>query len=103
MFVKEIDDTPDVNIIEKLKLIYSLCSEEIQVDEDIAERAVEIQNNSNIRAKDSIHLACGEYANVEVFLTVDKKLKNNAIRLPAKIKVMEHTEWLMEVLYGYGD
>ena len=83
--------------------MHSLCSEEIQINEDIAERAIEIRNNSNIRTKDSIHLACGEFANVDVFLTVDKKFKNNAKRLPAKIKVMEPTEWLMEVLHGYGD
>lgn len=103
MLIKEINDTADANKKEKLKLIYSLCSEEILVNEEIAKRAVEIQNNSNIRAKDSIHLACGEYANVDVLLTVDKKFKNNANRLPANIRVMEPTEWLMEVLYGYGN
>lgn len=100
VLAKEIEDTPNAIKREKLKLMYSLCEEEIQVNESIAERAVEIRNNSNIRTKDSIHLACGEYANVDVFLTVDIKFKNNAKRLPAKIKVMEPTEWLMEVLYN---
>ena len=44
------------------------------------------------------HLACAEYANVDVLLTVDKKFKNNANRIPAKVKVMSPTEWLLEVI-----
>ena len=103
MLAYEINSTSDVVKREKLKMIYSLCSEDIFVDEEVVERSVIIRQGSNIRTKDSIHLACCECAKLDVLLTVDRKFKNNANRLPAKIKVMEPTEWLMEVLYGYGN
>ena len=98
MLKKEIADTPDYVKRERLSLMYSLCSSEISVTEDIVDRALEIRENSNIRTKDSIHLACAEAADVDVLLTTDKKFMNNANRIPAKVKVMNPTEWLLEVI-----
>ncbi|ADL36065.1 hypothetical protein bpr_II126 (plasmid) [Butyrivibrio proteoclasticus B316] len=98
MLRKEISDTPSYMKREKLALMYSLCSSEIKVTENIVDRAIEIRDNSNIRTKDSIHLACAEAAKADVFLTTDKKFMNNANRIPAKIKVKNPTEWLMEVI-----
>lgn len=98
MLLKEISDTPDIIKREKLELMYTLCSSEVVIDEEIAKRAIEIRNQSNIRNNDSIHLACGEFADVDVFLTVDKKFMNNANRIPAKVRVMNPTEWLLEVI-----
>lgn len=99
---KEIDDTPIEWKRDILHMVYSIISEEIRITSEIAERAIEICDNSNIRRKDSIHLACAESVDVDVFLTVDKKFLNNAKRMPAKVKVMNPTEFLMEVLY-YGN
>ena len=76
MLVKEISDTPDAFKRERLELIYSLCSSEVEVTESIIERAYCIREQSNIRTKDSIHLACAECAHVDVLLTVDKKFKD---------------------------
>ena len=84
----------------QLLSMYKLCKEEIKVTEEIAKRATEIRNKSNIRLMDSLHLACAEQMSVEVLLTTDKKFMNNANRIPAKIKVMNPTSWLMEVLYN---
>jgi predicted nucleic acid-binding protein len=98
MLVKEIEDTVDEHRRECLKLIYTLCSYEINVTEEIVERAIQIRELSNIRTKDSIHLACAEAMQADVLITVDKKFKNNANRIPAKIRVMGPTEWLMEVI-----
>lgn len=75
MLAKEISDTPDVIKKRKLELVYSLCSSEIHVTEDIIDRAIEIRGHSNIRTKDSIHLACAE-AEADVLLTVDRKFMN---------------------------
>lgn len=47
-------------------MMYGLCKDEIQVNEAILYRAEEIRHNSNIKYKDSIHLACAEAAGVEV-------------------------------------
>jgi len=96
----EISDTPDGFKRDKLELLYTLCSTEVEMTEEIIERALQIQEQSNIRSKDSLHLACAEYADVDVLLTVDRKFRNNANRLPARIEVTSPTEWLVEVLYG---
>lgn len=95
---KEISDTPDLAKRKKLQLIYSLNSFEIIVTKDILRRAREIREQSNIRLKDSIHLACAESVNADVLLTTDKKFANNANRIPAKIRVMNPITWLMEVV-----
>lgn len=100
---KEINQTPSLQRREKLQVLYSLCRDEIQMTKDIAVRALEIRNQSNIRMNDSLHLASCELANIDVFLTVDRKFKNNANRLPARITVMGPTEWLLEVINGYND
>lgn len=103
MLEVEISETPDYLKKKKLELMYSLCSHRIKITEEVLERAVEIQQSTNIREKDSIHLACAEIEEVDYFITVDKKLKNNASRMPARIKVVDPTECLMEVLYGNED
>lgn len=98
VLAREIHNTHVVVKKSRLELMYTLCSSEIEVTEKIVERAIEIRENSNIRTNDSLHLACAESVNADVFLTVDKKFLNNAKRLPARIKVMSPTEWLMEVI-----
>lgn len=98
MLKKEIIDTPDIARRSYLELIYSLHTTEIKVTEDIVDRAAEIRAHSNIRLKDSIHLACAESAKADILLTTDKKFMNNANKIPAKIKVMNPTAWLMEVI-----
>ncbi len=80
-----------------LQMIYSLCTEEVSVDWQILTRAEEIRHISNIKYKDSIHLACAEAANV--LLTTDKKFMKNCHRITTYTKVMNPNEWLMEVLY----
>lgn len=98
ILIKEIQDTPSYTSRNILELMYSLCSSEIKINENIVDRAFEIMQKSNIRLKDSIHLACAEYAKVDIFLTVDKKFMNNANRIPANVKVMNPTKWIMEVI-----
>lgn len=99
MLAKEIQDTPNKYKRSILQMIYSLCTEEIIVDRQILSRAEEIRHNSNIKYKDSIHLACAETANADVLLTTDKKFMNNCHRITTYTKVMNPNEWLMEVLY----
>ena len=99
MLVKEIKETPDKYKRAILQMIYSLCTEEISVERSILTRAEEIRHISNIKYKDSIHLACAESANADVLLTTDKKFLNNCHRITTYIKVMNPNEWLLEVLY----
>lgn len=39
------------------------------------------------------------YNNADVLLTTDRKFKNNCKRIDTFTKVMNPTEWLLEVLY----
>ena len=99
MLVKEIQEIPDKYKCAILQMIYSLCTDEISVDRSILTRAEEIRHISNIKYKDSIHLACAESANADVLLTTDKKFLNNCQRITTYTKVMNPNEWLLEVLY----
>ena len=99
MLVKEINDTSNLYKKSVLKLLYSLCKEEIKVNSDILDRAEEIRRDSNIKYKDSIHLACAEEANVDALLTTDRKFLNNCRRIETFVKVMDPSQWLLEVLY----
>lgn len=99
MLVKEIEETKDLYRRSILRLVYGLVSREISVDMPILRRAEEIRRISNIKYKDSIHLACAEAAGADALLTTDKKFLNNCNRIHTYTKVMNPSQWLMEVLY----
>lgn len=80
-------------------MMYGICSEEIKVNPIVLDRAEEIRDNSNIKYKDSIHLACAEVAKVNVLLTTDRKFINNSSCIKIFTKVMNPNQWLSEVLY----
>lgn len=58
ILVKEMQDNKDNYKKAILQMMYELCSEEIKVSLSVLSRAEEIRNHSNIKYKDSIHLAC---------------------------------------------
>jgi predicted nucleic acid-binding protein len=99
MLVKEMNDTNDIYKRSVLQMMYSLCSEQVKITQNILERAEEIRHSSNIRYKDSIHLACAEYAKADVLLTTDRKFMNNCNRIKTYTRVMNPNQWLLEVLY----
>lgn len=98
MLIREINDTADVYKRSVLQMVYSLCDTEIRVDEKILSRAEEIRHTTNIKFKDSIHLACAEASKADVLLTTDKKFMNNCKRIKTYTRVMNPSEWLLEVL-----
>lgn len=99
MLKREMEDTKDIYKRSILQMMYGLCAEEIKITSAILDRAEEIRHCSNIRFKDSIHLACAEAAEVDALLTTDKKFMNNSSRIKTYTKVMNPNQWLLEVLY----
>lgn len=99
MLVREISETKDAYRRSILQMVYSLCSEEIQINEDILDRAEQVRHISNIKYKDSIHLACAEAAKADVLLTTDRKFMNNCNKIKTFTRVMNPNQWLLEVLY----
>ncbi len=98
MLMKEMEDINDGYKRSVLQMMYSLCSEEVKVNSAILDRAEEIRHCSNIRYKDSIHLACAETAKADVLLTTDKKFINNGNRIKTYTRIMNPNQWLLEVL-----
>ncbi len=99
MLIKEMNEVNDSYKKSLLQMMYGLCSEEIRVNPAILDRAEEIRHTSNIKYKDSIHLACAEAAKADALLTTDKKFINNAKRIRIGTRIMNPNQWLVEVLY----
>ncbi len=99
MLIKEMNEVNDSYKKFLLQMMYGLCSEEIRVNSAILDRAEEIRHTSNIKYKDSIHLACAEAAKADALLTTDKKFINNAKRIRIGTRIMNPNQWLVEVLY----
>lgn len=99
MLVREMNDISDSYKKSVLQMMYELCSEEVRVDSAILDRAELIRHCSNIKYKDSIHLACAEAAKVDALLTTDKKFINNGNRIKINTRIMNPNQWLLEVLY----
>lgn len=76
----EIENTPDT-YKQKLvrEMIKSVSSEYIKYSPKIIERAKELLN-FGFKKMDSLHIACAEAANVDVFLSTDDKLLKLAER-----------------------
>ncbi len=88
MLIKEMNEVNDSYKKSLLQMMYGLCSEEIRVNPAILDRAEEIRHTSNIKYKDSIHLACAEAAKADALLTTDKKFINNAKRIRIGTRIM---------------
>lgn len=99
MLIKEINDTSNIYKRSILQMMYELCSEEIKISSAILDRAEEIRHCSNIKYKDSIHLACAEALKADALLTTDRKFMNNCNRIKTYTTVMNPNQWLLEVLY----
>lgn len=99
MLIREMEDTQDLYRKSILQMLYGLCKEEIQVDDAVLNRAEEIRHNSNIKYKDSIHLACAEAAKADALVTTDERFLKNCSRIKTFTNVKNPAQWLSEVLY----
>lgn len=94
MLVREMADTQDSYKRTVLQMVYGICSEEIKITAQILERSEEIRHSSNIKYKDSLHLACAEAAKADVLLTTDRKFMNHCSRI-------KHTQKCQGQISGY--
>ena len=77
----------------------ALVADNIEVNDSIEKRAVEIRELSNIKAFDSLHLASAEEG-ADVLITPDIKFLRNSERLQTKIEVKNPIVFVTEV-YDY--
>lgn len=77
----------------------ALVVDNIEIEDSIEKRAVEIRELSNIRAFDSLHLASAEEG-ADVLITTDIRFLRNSQRLQPKIEVKNPIVFVTEV-YDY--
>ena len=94
----EISKIPDEERRKKVEILALSSKEKITVDDEIVERAIEIEN-IKLNPIDALHIACAEKS-ADVMLTTDneiiKKVKKNKSRF--KIEVENPVKWLLKVM-----
>jgi len=75
----EVSRNPDLERRRDAMTMLSFAQEFIALNEDVIERA-RILESLGFAAFDSLHLACAEFARVDVFLTTDDRLIRRAQR-----------------------
>jgi predicted nucleic acid-binding protein len=93
----EIKKTPDLNKRNKALNLYSLKKENIELNNTIETRALEIQRRG-LKPLDSLHFASAEYRNVDVLLTTDKDFLKCVKRINTILRVENPINWFMEVI-----
>jgi predicted nucleic acid-binding protein len=94
----EIQQTPDNERRYRVSTIARFSNEKILINEPIIIRADEIAN-MGLDAFDALHLACAEYAKVDVFLTTDDKLLRRIRKIErVEVRVENPLSWLREVI-----
>jgi hypothetical protein len=91
----EIINTPDLNKRTKALDLYRIKKEVIALNDEIQERALEIQRYG-IKSLDSLHFASAEYRGVDVLLTVDKDFIRYAKQIRSSLVVENPISWFME-------
>ncbi|MCR5623806.1 MAG: PIN domain-containing protein [Lachnospiraceae bacterium] len=96
---KQIKATENVFKETILEVLYSMTKDEVKVNRDILERAEEIRRKfGDVLYTDSLHIACAEVGEADVFVTVDEKLVKASKGIKLKTRLMTLPRFLMEVL-----
>ncbi|MBA4321164.1 MAG: twitching motility protein PilT, partial [Flavobacterium sp.] len=74
MLEDENKGNPYINRRNYINILSDLCAEIVEPNLQIKELAKNIMNETNAKAKDSLHIACAIYSKCECLLTCDDKL-----------------------------
>lgn len=90
---------PDAERRAKVNSIISMAKEHIQIDENVIERAKQIQK-LGVKGFDALHVACSEKGKADIFLTTDDQLLKKLHQRPVKVKVRVSNplDWIREVI-----
>ena len=99
VLIDEIEQTPDLQRLSRIKLLSNFIEKVIEIGEKEAKRAKELQEEG-FSLFDSLHISCAETANVDVFLSTDDQLIKLAKKLSKqlKIKVTNPLIWVEEMI-----
>ena len=95
----EISQTIDIERKTRLKSLANSASEFVSINQDIIDRAKQIQN-LGITTYDALHLASAEHGQANIFLSTDDKLIKAAKRNHDKtfVKIENPLVWLQKEL-----
>ena len=95
---EEIDRDSNIDRKYQVQLYADLAQQTVTVQRELLTRAREIRG-LGFQPLDAIHLACAEFAGVDVFLTTDDRLIRLAIRVNNQltVRVANPVVWLLEV------
>jgi hypothetical protein len=91
----EIMRTPDIIKRNKILNLYNVKKETIELNDNIEERASEVQKHK-LKSIDSLHFAAAEYRKVDVLLTVDKDFIKYSKDINSSLKVENPINWFMK-------
>ena len=94
----EINKVTDIDKLKKVRNLYDVATTIIPYSEQILVRSKEIQETTNIRSFDALHIASAEMANADVVLTTDDKLERACLGIQLKVKVTNPIKFFMEVM-----
>ncbi len=95
----EIEQTPDIQKLSRVKLLSSFIKETVEISAKEENRAIELQMEG-FQIFDSLHIACAESANVDVFFSTDDRLLNLAKKISKKLNVRVENPlvWIEEMI-----
>ncbi len=73
----------------------NLCEIKVGTNEEIYNCAKSFQTQSNLSAKDAVHLACASYTKTRFFISCDGELINCARRLSLDIKIINPVDYIL--------
>jgi predicted nucleic acid-binding protein len=82
----EIEQMPDTQKLGRVKLLSGFIQESIEIGEKEINRAMKLQKEG-FQVFDSLHIACAESAQVDVFLSTDDGLLKLAKRMSKRLNV----------------
>jgi predicted nucleic acid-binding protein len=99
VLMDEIEQTPDTQKLSRARLLSNFIRQNIEIGEAEAKRAKGLQKEG-FQLFDSLHLACAESANVDVFLSTDDHLLKLAKRISKQlhIRVENPLLWVEEMI-----
>lgn len=99
VLIDEIEQTPDTQKLSRVKLLSSFIKENVEISAKEEKRAIELQVEG-FQVFDSLHIACAESANVDVFLSTDDRLLNLVKKISKKLNVRVENPlvWIEEMI-----
>jgi predicted nucleic acid-binding protein len=99
VLMDEIEQTPDSQKLSRARLLSDFIKDSVVVDESVAKRAEKLQKEG-FKVFDSLHIACAETSEADVFLSTDDRLLKLAKRISNRlhVRVVNPLAWIEEMI-----